>query len=266
MISFEKAQLITSFFNQNSNKHYFINVMNNHKLPPCIGPDGELIHDYEDIYIRSSHNYAHIAVTYYTKKSDKFNEYDERTYYYVTSFQDGYLQIRKELVDYWGHNYTSDTHVLVIDEKNCRVADIPIKVLISKNFIIGRAQNLDFLYQYPISDNDFIWTNITSFAPDEWAKSLLYNWQFLGNVNYGKYRSGDEIKVIFYNKNNEKTSSINYKSVKQAYDVLCKKGLTMSHSTFKRRCKAEKPSLIKTDKMSFYVTNKIDFEGPEHYV
>lgn len=261
MITFEKAQLIESYFKQKSQKHYFINVMNNHKLPPIIKSDGTVIHDFENTYIRKEHNFAHIAVMYYIKKSDKFNEYDERTYYYITSFQDGILQLRKELVDHWGHNDVSDMHVLVIDEKNCRVADFPVKILISKKPIIGRAQNLDFLYQYVISDNDLIWTNITNFVPKEWTGSLMTHWQYMGNVKYTKYKAGCEIKVIFY-KDNKKEKSVNFKSPKQAYDVI-KGDLDISFRTFQRRCLAEKPSLIKTDKMSFYVTNKIDFEGPE---
>ena len=45
----------------------------------------------------------------------------------------------------------------------------------------------------------------------------------------------------------------------------------MSYKTFQRRCKAETPNLIKTDKFMFYVTDKIDFTGedyikPESYV
>lgn len=261
MITFEKAQLIESYFKQKSQKHYFINVMNNHKLPPIIKSDGTAIHDFEDIYIRKDHNFAHIAVTYYTKKSDKFTEYDERTYYYVTSFQDGVLQLRKELIDHWGHNDVSDMHILVIDEKNCRVADFPVKILISKNFSIGRAQNLDFLYQYIISDNDLIWTSITNFVPEEWAKALMNHWQYMGNVKYSKYKAGSEIKVVYY-RDGKRQKAVNFKSPKQAYDVV-KEDLDISFRTFQRRCLAEKPSLIKTDKISFYVTNKIDFEGPE---
>ena len=38
----------------------------------------------------------------------------------------------------------------------------------------------------------------------------------------------------------------------------------MTYKTFQRKCRAAKPSLIKTDKFIFYVTDKVDFTGEDY--
>ena len=70
------------------------------------------------------------------------------------------------------------------------------------------------------------------------------------------------IKVISY-KNGNKSKEVYFKSIKQAYDMLQAAGFNLTYKTFQRKCNAEKPSLIETDKMSFYVTKHLDFVGPD---
>ena len=53
-------------------------------------------------------------------------------------------------------------------------------------------------------------------------------------------------------------------SLLSKHDMLTSQGFDMSYKTFQRRCKAAKPSLIETEKFTFYVTDKADFEGPDY--
>ena len=89
----------------------------------------------------------------------------------------------------------------------------------------------------------------------------MAEWQFLGNVTYAKYRENTLVRVISY-KNGNRSNIVDFKSIKQAYDTLHEAGFDMSYKTFQRRCNSEKPSLIETEKFTFYVTTKVDFEGP----
>ena len=107
--------------------------------------------------------------------------------------------------------------------------------------------------------------NILSEQVQQAADYLVQCWQFMGNVQYGKYRGGGkarEIKIISYDiLTGAKRKSVQFKSVKQAYDYIFQAGFDMSYKTFQRRTKSI--SVIKTDSFIFYVTDKIDFSGPE---
>jgi hypothetical protein len=239
--------------------------MNNHKLEPFKDKNGNLVDDYQNMYIRKEHGYAHFVVTYYSKQNDKFRNFEEKRYYYLTRLQNGdTLQIRKDLIESWSKSNISDLYVLVIDESTNRIAEISAKVLCGMKHIQKQSQNLDFLWTFTIEENNLIWKKINLVATENEAKSLIAQWQYLGNVAYAKYRENTLVKIISYDlKTRVKRSSIECKSIKQAYDLLKNQGFDMSHSTFKRRCNSEKPSLIETNKFLFYVTSKIDFSGED---
>lgn len=254
-INYNEALLIESYFKSQSHKKFYLNVMNNHVLENDKFPNR---------YLRKDHGYAHIVVTYFSKSDDSnFREFEERKYYYVTRLQNNNtLQIRKDLIERWNKSEVADVSVLVINEKYNKIASIPVKSLIGRTAAISQAQNLDVLCSYNLPENDLIWKNVPLCATEEAAKALIAEWQFLGNVSYAKYRENTLVRVISY-KNGNKSKVVDFKSIKQAYDTLHEAGFDMSYKTFQRRCKSEKPSLIETEKFTFYVTSKADFDGPE---
>lgn len=264
-INYNEALLIESYFKSQSTNHYYLNVMNNHKLEPFKDKNGNLVDDYQNMYIRKEHGYAHFVVTYYSKQNDKFRNFEEKRYYYLTRLQSNdILQIRDDLIKRWSKTNISDLYVLVIDESTNRVAEISAKVLCGMKHSRSQSQNLDFLWIFTIEENNLIWKKINIVATENEAKSLIAQWQYLGNVAYAKYRENTLVKIISYDlKTRAKRNTIECKSIKQAYDLLKNQGFDMSHSTFKRRCNSEKPSLIETNKFLFYVTSKIDFSGED---
>ena len=256
-INYNEALLIESYFKSQS-KHYYLNVMNKHEL--------EIDERFRNMYIRKDHGYAHITVTYYSKQNEKFRDFEERKYFYITRLQGGdTLQIRKDLIDRWSKSNTSDLYVLVLDESTNRIAEISAKILCGIKHTQKQSQNLDFLWAYTLAEDNLIWKKVSLDATENEAKALLAQWQYLGNVAYAKYREDTLIRIISYNvKTGAKRKTIDCKSMKQAYDLLVDQGFDMSYTTFKRRCKAIRPSLIKTDKFMFYVTDKIDFIGEDY--
>ena len=257
-INYNESLLIESYFKTKSTKKFYLNVMNNVTLS---------IPDYENMYVRKEHGFAHIAVTYYKKsESSNFRDFDERKYYYVTRIQaNGILQLRKDLIERWSDAKVSDVSVLVIDEKHNKVAEIPVNTIIGMKADVKQAENLDLLCFYNIDETSLIWNHVTLSATENEAKALMAEWQYLGNVAYAKYRENTLVKVVSYDvKNGKKRTTRCFKSIKQAYDMLTSQGFDMSYKTFQRRCKAAKPSLIETEKFTFYVTDKADFEGPDY--
>ena len=263
-INYNEALLIESYFKSQSTKKFYINVMNNHKLSPFETKKGELVTAFQNMYIRKDHGYAHIVITHYSKSNESnFREFEERQYYYITRLQkDNELQIREDLIQRWNkEGNTSNVSVLVINEKYNKVAAIPVKSLISMKHSLGQSDCLNFLWIYNLPENDLIWKTVPLCATEKDANALIASWQFLGNVSYAKYREDTLVRIISY-KNGNKSNIIDCKSIKQAYDLLVKDGLSMSYKTFQRRCKSEKPELVDTGKHRFYVTTKADFEGP----
>lgn len=257
-INYNEALLIESYFKSQSTKKYYLNVMNNHEL--------EIGERFQNTYIRKEHGYAHFTVIYFDNPNEfNFRNFDERKYYYLTRLQaNDILQIRDDLISRWSKSNISDLYVLVIDESTNRVAEISAKVLCSMQHKRSQSQNLDFLWTFIIAEDSLIWKKINLVATENEAKSLIAQWQYLGNVAYAKYRENTLVKIISYDiKTKVKRNTVECKSIKQAYDLLKNQGFDMSYSTFKRRCNSEKPSLIKTDKFLFYVTTKIDFTGKD---
>ena len=220
----------------------------------------------QNMYIRKDHGYAHIVVTYYSKQNAKFRNFEERRYYYVSRLQCGdTLQIRKDLIERWINSDINNLYVLVLDESTNRVAEISAKVLCGAKHTLRQAQNLDFLWLFTLTADNLIWKHVDLVATDKEADALIAQWQYLGNVAYAKYRENTLIKIISYNNvTGAKRKSLECKSIKQAYDLLVGQGLVMNYKTFQRRCRSEKPSLVKTDKFIFYVTDKVDFIGEDH--
>jgi hypothetical protein len=265
-INYNEALLIESFFKTKSQKKCYINVMNNHKLEPFTTKNGEIVNDYQNMYVRKHHGYAHITVVYYSKSNEtSFRDFENRSYYYVTRLQYGnVLQLRQDLVEIWNEYNTSDLYVLVLDEKHNKIAEIPTKVLFNMPYKLNQSQNLDFLMSFNIEENSIVWKSVSMCASESEANALIADWQYMGNVKYNKYEERTNIKIISYNTTTgNKRNTIECKSMRQAFDLLKDRGFTMSYTTFKRRCKAEKPSLIESDKLAFYVTDKIDFDGPD---
>lgn len=257
-INYNESLLIESYFKTKSTKKFYLNVMNNVTLS---------LTGYENMYVRKDHGFAHIAVTYYKKsESSNFRDFDERKYYYVTRIQtNGILQLRKDLIERWSDAKVSDVSVLVIDEKHNKVAEIPVNTIIGMKSILSQNDKLNVLCEYHIEENNLIWKHVTLSATENEAKALMAEWQYIGNVAYAKYRENTLVKVVSYDvKNGKKRTTRCFKSIKQAYDMLTSQGFDMSYKTFQRRCKAAKPSLIETEKFTFYVTDKADFEGPDY--
>lgn len=254
-INYNEALLIESYFKSQSTKKFYLNVMNNHILKNDKFPSR---------YLRKDHGYAHIVVTYFSKSEDSnFREFEEGQYYYITRIQeDGELQIRADLIEKWSKDGSYNVNVLVINEKHNKVAAIPVKALIGMKHSLSQSDKLNFLWVYSLPENDLIWKVVPLCATEEDTRALIAEWQFLGNVSYAKYRENTLVRVISY-KNGNKSKVIDFKSIKQAYDTLHDAGFDMSYKTFQRRCNAEKPSLIETEKFTFYVTSKADFTGPE---
>ncbi len=265
-INYNEALLIESYFKSQSINHYYLNVMNNHTLEPFADKNGNLVEDYQNMYIRKDHGYAHIVVTYYSNQNAKFRNFEERRYYYVSRLQCGdTLQIRKDLIERWVNSDVNNLYVLVLDESTNRVAEISAKVLCGAKHVLRQAQNLDFLWLFTLTADNLIWKHVDLVATDKEANALIAQWQYLGNVAYAKYRENTLIKIISYNNvTGAKRKSLECKSIKQAYDLLVGQGLIMNYKTFQRRCRSDKPSLVKTDKFIFYVTDKVDFIGEDY--
>ena len=255
-INYNESLLIESYFKTKSTKKFYLNVMKNVALN---------LPGYENMYVRKDHGFAHIAVTYYKKsESSNFRDFDERKYYYVTRIHNSILQLRKDLIERWSDAKVSDVFVLVIDEKHNKVAEIPVNTIIGMKSVLSQNDKLNVLCEYCIEENSLIWSHVTLAATENEAKALMAEWQYIGNVAYAKYRENTLVKVVSYGiKNGKKRTTRCFKSIKQAYDMLTSQGFDMSYKTFQRRCKADKPSLIKTEKFTFYVTDKADFEGPD---
>lgn len=256
-LNYNEAVLIESYFKSKS-KHFYLNVMNNHVL--------ETDERFQNMYIRKEHGYAHITVTCYAKQNAKFRDFEERKYYYVTRLQDNdTLQIREDLIEKWASSNVSDLYVLVLDEHTNRVAEIAVKVLGRMNHIQKQSQNLNFLWVFTLAEDNLVWKKVNLIATENEAKALMAQWQYLGNVVYSKYRENTFVKIISYDiKTGAKRNTVECKSIKQAYDLLEKRGFDLCYKTFQRKCRSEKPSLIKTDKLMFYVTDKVDFTGEDY--
>lgn len=265
-INYNEALLIESYFKSQSTKKYYLNVMNNHTLEPFEDKNGNLVEDYQNMYIRKDHGYAHITVTYYSNQNEKFRDFEERKYFYITRLQGvDTLQIRKDLIDRWSKSNTSDLYILVLDESTNRIAEISAKTLCGIKHIQKQSQNLDFLWAYTLAEDNLIWKKVSLVATENEAKTLLAQWQYLGNVAYAKYRENTLVRIISYNtKTGTRRNTVDCKSIKQAYDLLKDMGFSMTYKTFQRKCRADKPSLIKTDKFLFYVTDKVDFTGEDY--
>lgn len=232
--------------------------MNNHVLKE--------IKEFQNMYIRKEHGYAHFTVIYFDNPNESnFRNFDERKYYYLTRLQaNNLLQLRVDLIKRWSKSSIDDLYVLVIDESTNRVAEISAKLLCGMEHELSQAQNLDFLWTFTLAENNLIWKRIDLVATENEANTLIAQWQYLGNVAYAKYRENTLVKVISYNlKTRTKRNTIECKSIKQAYDLLKNQGFDMSYKTFQRRCNSEKPSLIETNKFLFYVTSKVDFTGED---
>lgn len=256
-INYNEALLIESYFKTKSTKNFYLNVMNNKKIN---------IEKYEDMYVRKEHGYAHIAVLYYSNPNESnFRDFEDRQYYYITRLQNGnILNLRKDLVERWNEYGLSNVSVLVLDEKHNKIAEIPTKILYGLKHTLSQSQNLDFLMSFNLEEDNLIWKHVTLCATENEVKTLLAEWQYLGNVAYAKYRESVGVKIISYNANTgAKRNTIECKSIKQAFSLLENKGINISYKTFQRRCKTEKPSLLKADKFLFYVTDKIDFNGED---
>jgi hypothetical protein len=255
-INYNEALLIESYFKSQTTKKYYLNVMNNYILKEN--------KEFQNMYIRKNHGYAHFTVIYFDNPNESnFRNFDERKYYYLTRLQaDNIVQIRADLISRWSKTNISDLYVLIIDESTNRVAEVSAKVLCGMKHELKQSQNLDFLWTFTIAENSLIWKKIDLVSTENEAKALIAQWQYLGNVSYAKYRENTLVKIISYDlKTRAKRSTIECKSIKQAYDLLKNRGFDMSYSTFKRRCNSEKPHLIETNKFLFYVTSKIDFSG-----
>ena len=255
-INYNEALLIESYFKSQATKKYYLNVMNNHILKENI--------EFQNMYIRRDHGYAHFTVIYFDNPNESnFRNFNERKYYYLTRLQaDNIVQIRADLISRWSKANVSDLYVLIIDESTNRVAEISAKVLCGMKHELKQSQNLDFLWSFTIAENNLIWKKIKLTATENRAKALIAQWQYLGNVSYTKYRENTLVKIISYDlKTRAKRSTIECKSIKQAYDLLKSQGFDMTYKTFQRKCNSEKPSLIETNKFLFYVTSKIDFNG-----
>ena len=265
-INYNEALLIESYFKSQSTNHYYLNVMNNHTLDPFTDRNGNSVEDYQNMYIRKDHGYAHIVVTYYSNQNAKFRNFEERRYYYVSRLQCGdTLQIRKDLIERWSKSNISDLYVLVLDESTNRVAEISAKVLCGMKHTQKQSQNLNFLWTFTIAEDNLIWKHVDLVATENEAKSLIAQWQYLGNVAYTQYRENTLVRIISYNtKTGARRNTVDCKSIKQAYDLLKDMGFNMTYKTFQRKCRADKPSLIKTDKFLFYVTDKVDFTGKDY--
>ena len=261
-IDFETANLIEAYFNitaleKSEYNHCYINVMNNKEIDDVA---------YKNMYIRKDHGYAHIAVLNFTKPTDTgFRSFATREYFYVTKVQnDTDVQIRVDLLSKWA-SVDNNVFVLAVDTHNNRVAKIPAKLFITKaaKAELIQAENHDFLKLVKIDHDDLIWTYIKASCPINHVKALMAEWKYLGNIRYNTYEARTEVKVVSYKQGNKSHTRV-FKSIKQAYDLLKDAGFEMSYKTFQRRCNSDKPSLIETEKFTFYVTNKIDFEGPDH--
>lgn len=258
-INYNEALLIESYFKSQSTKKYYLNIMNNHVLKEN--------KEFQNMYIRKEHGYAHFTVIYFDNPNEfKFRNFDERKYYYLTRLQNGdTLQIRKDLIDRWSKSSISDLYVLVIDESTNRVAEISAKVLCGMKHTQKQSQNLNFLWTFTIAEDNLIWKHVDLVATENEAKSLIAQWQYLGNVAYTQYRENTLVRIISYNtKTGARRNTVDCKSIKQAYDLLKDMGFNMTYKTFQRKCRADKPSLIKTDKFLFYVTDKVDFTGEDY--
>ena len=258
-INYNEALLIESYFKSQSTKKYYLNVMNNYEL--------EIDERFRNMYIRKEHGHAHFTVVYFDNPNESnFRNFDERKYFYITRLQNGdTLQIRKDLIDRWSKSSIDDLYVLVLDESTNRIAEISAKILCGMNHIQKQAQNLDFLWTYTLAEDNLIWKKVNLVATENEAKSLMAQWQYLGNVTYAKYRENTLIRIISYNtKTGARRNTVDCKSIKQAYDLLVSQGFSMTYKTFQRKCRAAKPSLIKTDKFLFYVTDKVDFTGEDY--
>lgn len=260
-INYNEALLIESYFKSQSTKKYYLNVMNNHEL--------EIEERFRNMYIRKEHGYAHFTVVYFDNPNESnFRNFDERKYYYLTRLQGGdTLQIRKDLIDRWSKSSIDDLYVLVLDESTNKIAEISAKTLCGMKHIQKQAQNLDFLRTYTLAEDNLIWKKVNLVATENEAKALLAQWQYLGNVSYAKYRENTLVRIISYNiKTGARRNTVDCKSIKQAYDLLVGQGFSMTYKTFQRKCRAAKPSLIKTDKFLFYVTDKVDFTGKDYII
>lgn len=244
----------------------YLNVMNNNE-EQALKLTGQ-----RNTFMRKAHNYAHISVMPHSAPDQNgYKYFCERKWYYVTVVQsDSKMQLRKELIDVWLKNNAKDQILAVC--KSGSIWDINMQGLIGaviKNqFRISQAQNDDFLFEFDLKDFSgmhLVSEYITTKEVQQAATYLMDAWKFMGHIQYGKYRGGEkarEIKIISYDVNTgAKRKSINFKSIKQAYDYLCEAGFNMSYKTFQRR--TTKLSLIKTPQFIFYATDKIDFSGPE---
>ena len=274
-ISYEAGLLIVSYFQkylskQNNHPYCYINVMNNHTLELTAHQKklANSNYDFEkerNIYVRKEHGYAHITVTFFDKKTESgFRNFDDRKYYYIVrASKTGQFSIREELIDNWAKSGNAP-ELLIIDVEGYRAMVKSPKDLTP--FLSNKRLNesSDFIFDFDTKNCGWNnWTLVQNKAAEESAHAFVAQFnKFLGNVKYNKYEARTAIKVISY-KNGNKSKEVYFKSIKQAYDMLQAAGFNLTYKTFQRKCNAEKPSLIETDKMSFYVTKHLDFVGPD---
>ena len=259
-IGFDAASLIVAYFTKQlpkQNEYYscYINVMNNKKF------DDKQFKSPENVYVRKLHGFAHISVLSFSKPTETgFREFNNRKYFYVTKEYLGKVQLREDLLTAWGSSDVSNVSVLVLDTEKHRVLDIKVRDLMMYPNEQSQSDTYNMMRTFDIPESK--WTYINTDADEEQVKGLMHSWTFLGNAKYNKYEARTTVKVISY-KNGNRSKEVYFKSIKQAYDALTAAGFDMSYKTFQRRCNAEKPSLIETERFTFYVTKYIDFTGPD---
>lgn len=194
----------------------YINVMNNDKSNVVIKEPNALN--------RESHNYSHITFIKYLDYGNGFKGFDSREWAYVVTTSDpNKFQIRKDLIDEWKDNNAKDTVIVVSPANNT------VHFLNMQDFM-GAKPNVSWKVVWNEEGNivlEFIsWKSSFTFVdsdPDTvhpYSNKLEEGWNYLGNVNYSKYRSKRMVLVAKYDDNGKLVNYHKMKSLVMAYEML----------------------------------------------
>lgn len=228
----------------------YINVMNNHKSNTVIKQPNALN--------RESHNYSHITFIKYLDYGNGFKGFEPREWAYVVTTSDpNKFQIRKDLIDEWKDSNAKDT-VIVLSPANNTVHFLNMqdfmgmKPNVSWKVIWNEEGNIVLEFDSWKSSFTFVDSDPDTVHP--YSYKLEDGWNYLGNVNYSKYRSKRTVLVAKYDDNGKLVNYHRMKSLVMAYEMLHLENNGVVRSFRRNLAKNLSSFLTSSDGIKYYIT------------
>lgn len=276
---------ILNFITNNQTNHLRLNILNS-KNNLGVGT-------------RASNKGAHILAQIVTGWDTGEIDYVKKAYYITFNQYEsihGHLSfvLRHDLVKYWLQNDTSDVYVMFISDVDDSIYEVPvdnIKEYYKNNsnkknicvmhslfedviFVLdatlytkaAKQNHNEYIYKQYIDENGYDTKH--DFNP------AYFKPQFIGNFTYAQYRNKTNVKVYqYYAKSGEFINEKTFRSIKELYDLLIKKGAyNKSYKSLQRDIASGKLINLDNDIVVYMTTNlnlphdELDLIAKQHEV